>query len=376
VTVPAPALLDPGDPRPEVAAELRAWLALQRALALRPQDALAALMRCPEPRAALRLARAAPAPPAALEVALRVLRRVGAVALPWTSPAYPERARQLADAAPLLLVRGDPALLSRPAVAVVGARAASAYGLRAAEHFSRELAAAGLVIVSGLATGIDAVAHRTALAAGAATIAVQACGPDRVYPARHAALAEEIARHGALVTEFPPGTRPRPGFFPLRNRLIAALSEAVLVVEARARSGSLVTASHAAAQGVDVWAVPGPLGAPASEGANRLLYDGAYVALAPELILERLRARGVLAPAPRRRARRRAHAAGAPSEAQHRILAALAGAPATRDELARRLGCAPAALAVELLELELAGEVALDRDGRLRSVSPEPTPGL
>ncbi len=376
-----PAWLDPRDPRPQVAGALRAWLDLQQALALRPQDAVAALSRVPEPREALRRSGRLAAAPARLEAAVAVLRRIGAVALPWLSPAYPERARHLDDAAPLLLVRGDPGWLGRPCVAIVGARAATAYGRAQAERFAGVLAEAGVVVVSGLATGIDAVAHRAALAAGGATIAVQACGPDRVYPARHRELAERIVRRGAVLSEFPPGTRPRRGFFPLRNRLISALSSAVLVVEARERSGSLVTASHAASQGVDVWAVPGALGAPTSAGTNRLLAEGAQVALDPERILERLRGVGVLA-APRRRpqrgASRRTHrpqrsaqrAPRLPASARA-IVAVLLERPCTRDELARRLARHPSELALDLLDLELAAAVAEDRDGLLRVVAPD-----
>ncbi len=276
-------------------------------------------------------------------------------------------------------MRGDPRLLARPCVAVVGARAATVYGRTQAARFAAAFSEAGLVVVSGLATGVDAVAHRAALDAGGPTIAVQACGPDRVYPARHRDLAERIVRQGAVLSEFPPGTRPRPGFFPLRNRLISALARLVLVVEARERSGSLVTASHAAAQGVDVWAVPGPLSSPTSAGTNRLLADGAGVALGPEPIVERLRGQGVLPAAPAaRRAAGRAAARPKPkalAETTRRLLETLLEAPATRDELARRLGLGVSELALDLLDLELAGAVAEDRDGRLRVVAPEKVPG-
>lgn len=357
-----PPLLDPADLRPEVTGALRRWLDLQHGLALRPQEAVRALTRDADPATALRLAGAQPAEPDRLDAAVRTLLRLRAVALPWTSPAYPEAARQLEDAAPLLLVRGDPGLLLRPAVAIVGSRAASAYGRAVAKRFAAELSAAGLSVVSGLATGVDAVAHLAALEAGGTTVAVQACGLDVVYPARHRRLAERIAEGGAVVSEFPPGTTPRPGYFPLRNRLISALSLAVLVVEARLRSGSLVTASHAASQGIDVWAVPGPLGAPTSEGTNELLYHGAYAAISPGVMLERLGFLGVLPQPPARPAR--------PNE----LVEALLQRPMTRDELGRALRRPPERLAVDLLELELAGAVAEDRDGRLRVVSPEKVP--
>jgi len=375
-------LLDPGDPRPEVAASLRAWLALQARLGLRPQEAVRVLERAREPRAALRLLGGPPTARVDLERAVAALRRVGAVAVPWLSSAYPERARRLSDAPPLLLVRGDPTLLEAPAVAIVGSRAATSYGRRVAHDFAGELAAAGLVVISGLATGIDAEAHRGALEAGGRTLAVQACGPDRVYPARHRSLSERIVRSGAVVTEFAPGTRPRRGFFPHRNRLISAMSLVVLVVEARERSGSLVTAAHAGDQGVPVWAVPGPLSAPTSAGTNRLLFEGASPALSPGLILESLGLAHALperaspAPAASTSIQDAPHPGGcaAPSgpqrsDAQRRIVAALREEPMTRDRLLRRLGVGPEALASDLLELELDGSVAEDRDGLLRVVS-------
>jgi len=367
-------VLRPGDPRPEVGAALRAWLDLQRALALRPQIAKEILQRSRDPRAALRLAGEAPAPAARLEAGVAALRRVDAVAVPFGSGAYPERLAVLSDAAPLLLVRGDVAALAGPCVAVVGARAASVYGRAVARRFAAELAAAGLVIVSGLALGIDAIAHDAALEAGGRTVAVQACGPERVYPARHRALAERICASGAVVTEFAPGTAPQPAYFPLRNRLISGLCLAVLVVEARERSGSLITAGHAAQQGVDVFAVPGPIHAPTSAGTNRLLFQGAGVALAPEVILDELRRQGSLPaelPRPAGATPPDASAgAGDPAALEHqRIVAALLDEPLSRDQLGRRLERSPEQLCLALLELELAGRVAEDRDGRLRVVS-------
>jgi DNA processing protein len=193
---------------------------------------------------------------------------------------------------------------------------------------------------------------------------VQACGPDRVYPAHHRRLAERIAAGGAVVTEFPLGTPPLRGYFPLRNRLISALSHAVVVVEARERSGSLVTARHAADQGVDVFAVPGPVDVPTNVGTNRLLQSGAAVALEPADVLDELRRARVIGkparPGP-------ARASSEPESAEAReILDALQREPASRDELARRLSRAPERLEIHLLELELAGAIAEDRDGRLR----------
>ncbi len=359
-----PEILDPGDPRPEVQVALRHWLALQHALALFPGDATVRLRQVPDARAALVASgRAAPSP-ALLERAVERLRACGARAIPQTSAAFPPRLARLDDAPLLLHVLGDPSWLQRPCIAIVGSRAPSAYGRAVADRFAASLARAGVVVVSGLATGIDGVAHRAALEAGGATVAVQACGPDLVYPRGHRELAGRIAARGALVTEFSPGTPPRAAQFPFRNRLISALAVAVLVVEARLRSGSLVTARHAADQGVDVYAVPGPLGAPTSEGTNRLLHDGAHVALEPEDLLRSL---GCV-PEPRG-GRRRGSGAQPGVDPRHQgLVAAIREAPATLDELAERLGTAPERLALDVVQLELAGTIVTDRDGRLRVV--------
>jgi DNA processing protein len=357
-----PDLLDPADPAH--APELRAWLALQQALCFQPARAAELLRAHADPAAALRASGAAPPPPAALEAARAALRRAGARALPLASHAYPERLARYDDPAPLLLVQGDAGALREPGVAIVGSRAATRHGLALARGFGAGLARAGLVVISGLARGIDAAAHEGALAAGGRTLAVQACGPDLVYPRGHRGLAARIAARGALVTEFPPGTPPRREHFPLRNRLISGLALALVVVEARVRSGTLVTAAHAAAQGVDVFALPGPVGAPACAGSNRLVRDGALVALDPEDVLTRLRLDG-LRLAPPAAPAAAASPAARPSELGAAILAELARAPADRDELARRLARAPDALALELLELELAGRVREERDGRL-----------
>lgn len=359
-------VLDPGVVRGARAAALDAWLSLQHALALRPERALEALRRGGDPRAALAAGGLEPLPAAELSELRRRLRTLGALAVPWGSAAYPACLARLPDAPPLLLVRGDPGALAGPCVAIVGSRAASAYGRDAARRFAGAFAAAGYVVVSGLAAGIDGIAHEAALAAGGRTLAVLACGPERIYPARHRGLAGRILRAGALATEFPLDTPPRAPHFPLRNRVISGLSAAVLVVEARERSGSLVTAGLAARQGVDVWAVPGPIDAPTSAGTNRLLSEGAGVALAPETVLEELARH---APAPPPVAPPAAAARAAPPRVAPELVAVLRDGPQTRDALARRLGRAPGELALDLLELELAGRVREDRDGRLRLVS-------
>jgi len=335
------------------------WLALQAAGALRPRQCTEALRAGVHPRDLLaRLAERVPGD-RWLRRGERKLAQLGAVLVPWGSPDYPARIAELADAPPVLAVRGDPGALAQTAVAIVGSRAASAYGLEVARRVAGELASAGVVVVSGLAFGIDAAAHEAALAAGGRTLAVQACGIDRVYPAAHRALAERIARSGAVVTEFALGTPPLPPFFPLRNRLISGLARALVVVEARERSGSLVTARHAADQGVDVFAVPGPITIANHVGCNRLLRDGAAPLLDTEDVLSAL----AWPTAPRR-----ARAQLALSDSARDLLDALRGEPASGDDLARRLGANASALATPLVELELAGAIARDRDGRWRAL--------
>jgi DNA processing protein len=202
------------------------------------------------------------------------LARLGGRFLALGEPGYPEPLAAIEDAPPLLALRGDPALLCRPAIAVVGARNASAGGRRLAEELSRDLGATGLVVVSGLARGIDAAAHQGALASG--TVAVFAGGLDEVYPPEHSELAEHILdQGGALLSEMPLGTEPQARHFPRRNRLVSGLSQGVLVIEAALKSGSLTTARFALEQGREVMAVPGSPLDPRCRGTNQLLREGA-----------------------------------------------------------------------------------------------------
>ena len=340
----------------------RSWLALQCALAWHPREAWQALAEHgDDPRRALAglAKRLPPSSEAVLRRAAAALVRSGVRLLPKASPAYPAGLLRIADPPPLLFLRGDAAALQAPMVAFVGARAASAGGLSTARRLAGELASTGLVIVSGLARGIDAAAHEGALEAGGRTVAVQACGPERVYPAVHRRLARRIAESGAVLTELPPGAAPRRVHFPLRNRLISGLSLAVVVVEARERSGTLITARHALDQGIDVFAVPGSIDLPSCRGSNRLLRDGAWPLLEARDVLELLGAPGSpVAPTP-----------PSPLDPGPRaVLAQLRRAPASRDELARALGQPVASLAADLLDLELGGRIAEDRDGRLRAL--------
>jgi len=199
---------------------------------------------------------------------------------------FPPALRPIPDAPTLLFVKGDVSLLDRPAVAIVGSRHHSRYGDEVCRHFAGALARAGLVVVSGMARGLDAVAHHAALDAGGTTVGVLGNGLGVVYPAANRALYDRVEEGGCLLTEFPPGERPHAGSFPRRNRLISGLAAATVVVEARERSGALITVDCALAQGREVFAVPGPISSPTSVGCNRLIQQGARPALSIEDVLE------------------------------------------------------------------------------------------
>lgn len=188
---------------------------------------------------------------------------------------YPNLLREIPDPPEILYITGNKDLLHRPAIAVIGARRPTAYGKNVALQWARELAEQDVVIVSGMARGIDSEAHRGALAAGGATVAVLGCGVNVVYPSENRALTVEMRRKGAILSEYPPGTEPMRGFFPERNRIISGLARGVLVVEAASRSGSLITADLAVDQGRDVFAVPGSIFSPRSAGCHWLIQQGA-----------------------------------------------------------------------------------------------------
>ncbi len=212
----------------------------------------------------------------------------GAHVLTWESPDYPELLRQIPDPPPVLFVKGELIPADEWAVAMVGTRKATAYGKEVARQLSGALARNHVTVVSGMARGIDGTAHRAALEAGGRTIAVLGCGVDRVYPPEHRQLARDIAENGALISDYPLGTRPEGKNFPPRNRIISGLSRGVIVVEAGLRSGALITADFAADQGRDVFAVPGNIYSPASKGCNRLLRDGASIVTEVRDVLEML----------------------------------------------------------------------------------------
>ncbi|MCH7889974.1 MAG: DNA-protecting protein DprA [Gemmatimonadetes bacterium] len=200
----------------------------------------------------------------------------------WSDEEYPDRLRHLVDPPPVLFARGRLELLSRPAVTIVGSRRSTAYGRRSAEALAAQMALRGITVVSGLALGIDGASHRGALEAGGDTIAVLGSGVDLIQPASHRRLGERVAREGLLLSEFLPGEPARAHHFPRRNRILAALGGAVVVVEAAEKSGALITVEHALDLGRDVYAVPGALDAPQSRGCNLLIRQGAQVITSPE----------------------------------------------------------------------------------------------
>jgi len=302
-----------------------------------------------------------------VRASLNELRRLDVRVLHETDPRYPERLAHLGDAPPLLFARGRLELLERPAVAVVGSRNNTEYGESAARLLAGGLADAGVVVVSGLARGIDTFAHVAALEGG--TIAVLASGIDVASPPRNAALQERIARVGLLLSETAPGTPALPHLFPRRNRLIAALALGVVVVEAAVKSGALSTASHAANLGREVMAVPGPIGRTTSVGTNRLLRDGVTMVLEVRDILDAV-GLGALSRAPRGQG---SDADGADAEqeppaglapAARRVWRALGTEPLHADELADACGVSAGALLSTLLELELAGHARQAPGGR------------
>ena len=223
-----------------------------------------------------------------LDRELQRLRSAGVDTLTWEDSRYPERLKSIGDPPPVLYVRGSLIPEDDWAVAMVGTRQATTYGREAAHHLASDLARAGVTVVSGLARGIDAEAHRAALDAGGRTIAVLGSGVDVIYPWENHRLAEEVIARGALVSEYALGTMPEASNFPPRNRIISGLSRAVAVIEAGERSGALITADFAAEQGRDVFAVPGSIFYRSSQGTNRLIRDGARPLLSAEDILEEL----------------------------------------------------------------------------------------
>lgn len=287
--------------------------------------------------------------------------------------AYPALLHDLPDAPFLLYVRGDPIALQTPQIAIIGSRNPTTGGLHNAGQFARHLAAGGLTVTSGLALGVDSAAHAGALAVAGRTLAVTGTGPDRVYPARNRQLATEILdAGGAIVTEFPPGTPPRPGHFPRRNRLISGLSAGTLVVEAGIRSGSLITARLALEQGREVFAIPGSIHNPLARGCHALIRDGAakLVETAADIMDELPALLGLgLNEEAESRATGDSDTAESGLDPEHaRVLEALGHDPVPMDILLQRTGLTAAELSSILLILELQGRVTSMPGGRYARV--------
>lgn len=332
-------------------------------------NAAAALAALPAIAAAAGVEHYAPCPAEVARHEMAQARLAGARMLCFGAADYPAALRDLPDAPPILWAQGDVALLDRPMVAMVGARNASSLGIRMTRRLAEALGEAGFVVVSGLARGIDAEAHAAALARG--TVAVQAGGVDTIYPQENAALAAEIAERGCRISEQPMGLEPQARHFPLRNRIVSGLARAVIVVEAAARSGSLITAKTALDQGREVLAVPGhPFDARAA-GCNMLIRDGATLVRSAADVIEALGlGQGAPAevepvpdplPGPVPPRRPLSDVAGLHSQ----ILARLGPSPLAEDQLIRDLALPAAQIAPELLSLELEGKITRQAGGLL-----------
>jgi len=309
-------------------------------------------------RSSLRIATAAQA-----EAELAAVERFGGRFLFWGLAPYPRLLAEIDDAPPVVATRGRLALLDRPAVAMVGARNASAAAIRFARGMAADLAAAGVVVVSGLARGIDAAVHVGALDGG--TIGVIAGGLDVVYPPENAELHRHLFEQGLVVAEQPLGTEPQARHFPRRNRIISGLSLGVVVVEAVTRSGSLITARLAGEQGRDVMAVPGSPLDPRAQGCNQLIRDGATLVQSAADVLEAIGPIGGRAAMPANRFFEEPVALDADDAERAAVLGRLSPVPVPVDELVRQTGLPPAIVQTALLELEIAGRLVRHAGGRV-----------
>ena len=285
-----------------------------------------------------------------LDAEVRKLERLGARALTWDDPDYPRNLRQVYNPPPLLYIRGSLEKRDEWAVAIVGTRQASAYGKEAAHSFSAGLARVGVTVVSGLARGIDAEAHRACLDAGGRTMAVLGSGVDVIYPQQHARLAADIMAHGALVSEYPLGTQPQAINFPPRNRIISGMSLGTIVVEADVSSGALITAGFAGEQGREVFAIPGSIFAKSSRGTNRLIQGGAKLVTGVTDVLEELNLTMVSEQA-------QAQAVLPENETEAVLLQHISSEPVHVDELGRAVSLPIAQVSSTLALMELKGMV-------------------
>jgi len=289
------------------------------------------------------------------EAALTRAGQRGVMPIALGDQRYPTMLTEIFDPPPVLWLRGRASALDAVAVAIVGSRAGSVYALAVAERLAADLAMRGVVVVSGLARGVDSAAHRGALAAGGSTIGVLGSGADIIYPAEHKSLAVEMIERGAILSELPPGTRPLPHFFPLRNRIISGLSRAVVVVEAGEKSGSLITARSALDQGRDVLAVPGNVLGGRNRGGHALLRDGAKIVETADDILEELG----FGPRPA------FPSSNGETEGGDAVLGCLTPGEACEvDQIAERCGLPIARLLPRLIDLELQGLVRRAGGGR------------
>jgi DNA processing protein len=307
-----------------------------------------------------------------VEAELKQGRALGARLLLHGESGYPAALAEVADAPPVLWTVGDLSFLDRPMVAMVGARNASSLGVRMARRLGSGLSEAGFTVVSGLARGIDAAAHEAALEGQARSIAVMAGGVDVIYPPENTALARDIAERGCRISEHPPGLEPQARHFPMRNRIVAGLSRAVIVVEAATKSGSLITARAALDYGREVMAVPGhPFDARAS-GCNMLIRDGAVLVRGTSDVLEALGAPSRPEPEMRLPPLPGPEAPQRPLKdvtvLHSMILSRLGPSPLAEDQLVRDLKVTPAQLAPELLNLELEGRIARQPGGLLARI--------
>ncbi len=299
---------------------------------------------------------------AKLETGVRMIRAaedLGADVLVPSDASFPQALRDIPDGPTLLFALGKLQLLNQKSVAIVGSRDHSRYGVAACRHFSSGCARAGLVVISGMARGLDAVAHEACLDVGGATVGVLGNGLGVVYPAANRGLYDRVAEHGCLLTEFPPGDRPHAGSFPRRNRLISGLAAAVVVVEARKKSGALITADCALSQGKEVLAVPGQITSPGSSGCNRLIQQGAKPVLGLRDVLEEYGLSD--------------GAAGARfptnlSTSERLVLDVVYGDPEHIDQIASRVGQPQSELLAVLTSLEIRGLVSQEPGKMFRRV--------
>ena len=353
-------------------AELAAWIKLSLVPGLGGQSLRKLLGAFGLPQHVLSAGRGALARIVSAEIAARILSELDSAAvdaaLEWAAADgqavltladsdYPQPLLETADPPALLYLRGRRELLARPGLAMVGSRSATPQGVSNAEQFARAFSSAGLTIVSGLALGIDAAAHRGGLDGAGSTIAVLGTGADILYPARNRALGERIAREGLIVSEFPLGTPPHAGNFPRRNRVISGLARGCLVVEAALASGSLITARLAAEQGREVFAIPGSIHSPHSKGCHALIKQGAKLVESAQDLLQELGVDGLAAPP------------AAAHPAVHGLLAHLGYDPCDIDTLCARSGLTADVVSAMLLQLELDGKVASLPGGQYQRVS-------